>query len=149
MQCHSGATHSAALVESTRQEMVFVLLAGWGHTTAHTPWPLLKDKPEVQCEKRSEMEVRSTEEIWERAEGAQGIVMLFLLQSFLKTTFTPQKDFRESLSRRTRESCWPQCYMHWIQLGFGLVAGFTAILLPDLASPNGPGLREWTQEAPQ
>lgn len=96
-----------------------------------------------KVEKRSEMEMKKLERIW----GTQGTTNL--LQLLLKATLTLQDDFRKSLSRKTRDKCWPHCYMPGIQLGFGLVAGFTAILLLDLASPDKPEPWEWMQEAPQ
>lgn len=64
MQGLSGCAHCAALVESTRQEILFVLLTGWGHTTAHTLCLLLKNKPEVQWEGGKEIR-NGNEEIGE------------------------------------------------------------------------------------
>lgn len=92
-----------------------------------------------KVENRSEMEVRSAEEIWGSTSGAQGTIVLFLLQPLLKATVTLQDDFR-SLSSRTRKKCWPQCCMHLIQVGFGVVPGWFH------SSPaTRPGLFWWTK----
>lgn len=145
VQCHSGSTHSAALVESTRQDMGFVLLTGWGHTTAHTPCPLLKNKPEVQCEEpQGGKQIRNGGEVSRR--NLREHIGSTRHYSAIPAPASPQSHshttgwLQESLSSRTREKCWPQCCMHLIQVGFGVVPSWFH------SSPaTRPGLFWWTK----
>lgn len=124
--------------------------------TAHTPLrTLLKNKQEVQCEgpQARKQEIRDGSEINRRhltehtgSTRHHNAVPAPTSPSKLPPHY--KMSSRESQGRAGGKY-WPHRYMHWIQVGIWLVAGFTAILLADLAPPDRPGLGEWMEEVPQ
>lgn len=122
--------------------------------TAHTPLhTLLKNKQVVQCEgpQPRKEEIRDESEINRRllTEGSQDHSAVPAPSPPSKLPLHSRTTSGKNPSGRARVKCWPHHYMHWHWLGNWLVAGFTAILLADVAYPDRPGLGEQIQKVPQ